>query len=94
MARKLQKIASVKGMVSSPSADKRFDVNECSTSSAAEKGYFFVYISEGKRFMVLLAYLESNIFKELLKIFEEELGMQAMAQSLIFFWVCVKRATS
>ncbi|XP_039128409.1 auxin-responsive protein SAUR36-like [Dioscorea cayenensis subsp. rotundata] len=62
-------------MVSSPKADKHSDFNECSTSSVAEKGHFFVYTSERKRFMVPLAYLTNNIFKELLKISEEEFGL-------------------
>ncbi|KAH7692298.1 Small auxin-up RNA protein [Dioscorea alata] len=68
-------------MISSPRANKRFDFNECSTSSVAEKGHFFVYTSEGKRYMVPLAYLENNIFKELLKISEENLGCPAMVLS-------------
>ncbi|XP_039138165.1 auxin-responsive protein SAUR68-like [Dioscorea cayenensis subsp. rotundata] len=75
MARKLQKVASLKRMISSPRADKHSDFNECSTSSVAEKGHFVVYTSEGKRFMVPLAYLNNNIFKELLKISEEEFGL-------------------
>ncbi|XP_039126798.1 auxin-responsive protein SAUR36-like [Dioscorea cayenensis subsp. rotundata] len=75
MARKLLKVPSLKRMISSPRADKLSDFNECSTSSVAEKGHFFIYTSEGKRFMVPLAYLENNIFKELLKISEEEFGL-------------------
>ncbi|KAH7692296.1 Small auxin-up RNA protein [Dioscorea alata] len=75
MARKLLKVPSLKRMISSPRANKLSDFNECSTSSVAEKGHFFVYTSEGKRFMVPLAYLENNIFKELLKISEEEFGL-------------------
>ncbi|KAM0945347.1 putative small auxin-up RNA [Dioscorea sansibarensis] len=62
-------------MISSPRANKRSDFNECCTSSVAEKGHFFVYTSEGKRYMVPLAYLDNNIFKELLKISEEEFGL-------------------
>ncbi|KAM0945346.1 putative small auxin-up RNA [Dioscorea sansibarensis] len=75
MARKLQKVTSLKRMISSPRADKHSDFNECSTSSVAEKGHFIVYTSEGKRFMVPLAYLNNNIFRELLKISEEEFGL-------------------
>ncbi|KAJ0960303.1 hypothetical protein J5N97_001874 [Dioscorea zingiberensis] len=70
-----QKVSSLKRKISSPRADEHSDFNACSTSSVAEKGHFFVYTSEGKRFMVPLAYLDNNIFKELLKISEEEFGI-------------------
>ncbi|KAJ0964018.1 hypothetical protein J5N97_029140 [Dioscorea zingiberensis] len=70
-----QKVSSLKRKISSPRADEHSDFNACSTSSVAEKGHFFVYTSEGKRFMVPLAYLDNNIFKELLKISEEEFGL-------------------
>ncbi|KAJ0964015.1 hypothetical protein J5N97_029137 [Dioscorea zingiberensis] len=75
MARKWQKVSSLKRKISSPRADECADFSACSTSSIAEKGHFFVYTSEGKRFMVPLAYLDNNIFKELLKISEEEFGL-------------------
>ncbi|KAH7692280.1 Small auxin-up RNA protein [Dioscorea alata] len=75
MARKLMKVPSIKRMISSPRADKLSDFSECSTSCVAEKGHFFVYTSEGKRFMIPLAYLTNNIFKELLRISEEEFGL-------------------
>ncbi|XP_039119454.1 auxin-responsive protein SAUR36-like [Dioscorea cayenensis subsp. rotundata] len=75
MARKLLKVPSLKRMISSPRADKLTDFNECSTSSVAEKGHFFVYTSEGKRFMVPLAYVTNNFFKELWNISEEEFGL-------------------
>ncbi|KAH7692297.1 Small auxin-up RNA protein [Dioscorea alata] len=72
---KLLKVPSLKRMISSPRADKLSDFNECCTSSVADKGHFFVYTSEAKRFMIPLAYLNNNIFKELLKISEEEFGL-------------------
>ncbi|KAJ0963989.1 hypothetical protein J5N97_029111 [Dioscorea zingiberensis] len=75
MARKWQKVSSLKRKISSPRADECADFSACSTSSVAEKGHFFVYTLEGKRFMVPLAYLDNNIFKELLKISEEEFGL-------------------
>ncbi|KAM0945343.1 putative small auxin-up RNA [Dioscorea sansibarensis] len=77
MARKSLKVSSLRRMISSPRADKLSDFNECSTSSVPEKGHFFVYTSEGKRFMVPLAYLTNNIFKELLRMSEEEFGLPA-----------------
>ncbi|KAM0945332.1 putative small auxin-up RNA [Dioscorea sansibarensis] len=75
MARKLLKVPSLKRMISSPRADRLTGFNECSTSCVAEKGHFFVYTTEGERFMVPLAYLDNSIFKELLKISEEEFGL-------------------
>ncbi|KAH7692291.1 Small auxin-up RNA protein [Dioscorea alata] len=75
MTMKLLKVPSLKRMISTPRANKLSDFNECSTSSVAEKGHFFVYTSEGKGFMVPLAYLTNNIFKELLKISKEEFGL-------------------
>ncbi|XP_039127700.1 auxin-responsive protein SAUR36-like [Dioscorea cayenensis subsp. rotundata] len=76
MARKLLKVPSLKRMISSPrSNDVCSDFDACSTSYVAEKGHFNVYTSEGKRFMVPLAYLDNNIFKELLRISEEEFGL-------------------
>ncbi|KAJ0964014.1 hypothetical protein J5N97_029136 [Dioscorea zingiberensis] len=75
MAKKWQKVTSFKRKISSPRADECADFSACSTSSVAEKGHFFVYTSDGKRFMVPLAYLDNNIFKELLKISEEEFGL-------------------
>ncbi|KAH7692285.1 Small auxin-up RNA protein [Dioscorea alata] len=75
MARKLLKVPSLKRMISSPRADTHSDFNACSTASVAEKGHFNVYTSEGKCFMVPLAYLDNSIFKELLRISEEEFGL-------------------
>ncbi|KAJ0964012.1 hypothetical protein J5N97_029134 [Dioscorea zingiberensis] len=75
MARKWQKVASLGRRISSPRADECSDFDACSTSSVPEKGHFFVYSSEGKRFMVPLAYLDNDIFKELLKISVEEFGL-------------------
>ncbi|XP_039126734.1 auxin-responsive protein SAUR36-like [Dioscorea cayenensis subsp. rotundata] len=72
MARKLLKVPSLKKMMASPKADKHSDLDACCTSFVAEKGHFNVYTSEGKRFMVPLAYLHNSIFKELLRISEEE----------------------
>ncbi|KAM0945341.1 putative small auxin-up RNA [Dioscorea sansibarensis] len=78
MARKLLKVPSLKKKIPSPRTnDASSDFNACSTSYVAEKGHFNVYSSEGKRFMVPLAYLDNNIFKELLRISEEEFGLPA-----------------
>ncbi|KAH7663636.1 Small auxin-up RNA protein [Dioscorea alata] len=74
MARKWQKVAAMARKISSPRANDRADFSACSTSSIAEKGHFNVYTLEGKRFMIPLAYLNNVVFKELLKISEEEFG--------------------
>ncbi|KAJ0960619.1 hypothetical protein J5N97_001495 [Dioscorea zingiberensis] len=75
MARKWQKVAALGRRISSPRANECSDFDACSTSSVSEKGHFFVYSLEGKRFMVPLAYLDNDIFKELLKTSEEEFGL-------------------
>ncbi|XP_039126763.1 auxin-responsive protein SAUR68-like [Dioscorea cayenensis subsp. rotundata] len=74
-AMKLMKVPSLKRMISSPRADTQSDFNACSASSVSEKGHFNVYTTEGKRFIVPLAYLYNKIFKELLRISEEEFGL-------------------
>ncbi|KAJ0960310.1 hypothetical protein J5N97_001881 [Dioscorea zingiberensis] len=74
MARKWQKVAAL-GRRISPRADECSDFDSCITSSVPEKGHFFIYSLEGKRFMVPLAYLDNDIFKELLKTSEEEFGL-------------------
>ncbi|XP_039138315.1 auxin-responsive protein SAUR68-like [Dioscorea cayenensis subsp. rotundata] len=75
MARKWQKVAAMARKISSPRVDDCSDFSACSTSSIAEKGHFNVYTLEGKRFMIPLAYLNNVVFKELLKISEEEFGL-------------------
>lgn len=44
-------------------------------SSKAEKGHFVVYTSDSRRFVLPLAYLDNAIFRELLKLAEEEFGL-------------------
>ncbi|XP_031475434.1 auxin-responsive protein SAUR64-like [Nymphaea colorata] len=74
MARKWQKMAA-KGR-------KRISfgvVPKSSTSknavAIAEKGHFIAYASDGKRYTVPLACLQRPIFQELLKMAEEEFGL-------------------
>lgn len=45
------------------------------TSRVARKGHFAVYTREGRRFVVPIAYLKSNIFQELFRMSEEEYGV-------------------
>ncbi|KAJ0966907.1 hypothetical protein J5N97_023824 [Dioscorea zingiberensis] len=69
MAKKWQKVAAAQGRRSSRNSD------DFGVSNIANKGHFFVYTREGKRFMVPLGYLESTVFQEILKISEEEFGL-------------------
>ncbi|GAA0184130.1 hypothetical protein LIER_31426 [Lithospermum erythrorhizon] len=46
-----------------------------STSSIAEKGHFVAYTADGKRYSIPIAYLQSAIFRELFKMYEEEYGI-------------------
>ncbi|KAL6346927.1 hypothetical protein AAG906_003044 [Vitis piasezkii] len=62
MARKWQKVAAL---------------DSCSTSSVADKGHFVVYSSDRRRFVIPLAYLNSEIFRELFQMSEEEFGIQS-----------------
>ncbi|KAF3446871.1 hypothetical protein FNV43_RR12051 [Rhamnella rubrinervis] len=41
----------------------------------AHKGHFVVYSADNKRFVVPLTYLKCNIFRELLRMSEEEFGL-------------------
>ncbi|XP_074314633.1 auxin-responsive protein SAUR64-like [Silene latifolia] len=42
-----------------------------------DEGHFVVYTTDGRRFMIPLAYLETDIFRELLRMAEEEFGIAA-----------------
>ena len=44
-------------------------------SSKAEKGHFVVYTADSRRFVLPLAYLDNAIFREILKLAEEEFGL-------------------
>jgi auxin responsive protein len=47
------------------------------TRSVVKEGHFIVYTIDGRRFMIPLACLKSEIFIELLKIAEEEYGVES-----------------
>ncbi|KAL8158850.1 hypothetical protein V2J09_000387 [Rumex salicifolius] len=49
--------------------------NSLKSSSAAEKGKFVVYTINERRFALSLAYLESQVVRELLRMVEEEFGL-------------------
>lgn len=44
-------------------------------TSSTSKGYFVVYTIDNRRFVVPLEYLNNTIFKELLRMSEEEFGL-------------------
>ncbi|KAL6346931.1 hypothetical protein AAG906_003048 [Vitis piasezkii] len=76
MARKWQKMAAIRRKrISLPRTSREVDAESCSTSSTAEKGHFVVYSADESRFVVPLPYLNSNIFRELFKMSEEEFGL-------------------
>ena len=78
MARKGQKIAAIRKNRISPSRNHQdLDSGHCSASSVADKGHFIVYTADHRRFMIPLVYLNSEIFRELLEMSEEEFGMSS-----------------
>ncbi|KAF9621674.1 hypothetical protein IFM89_030309 [Coptis chinensis] len=75
MAMKWKKIAGIgRKRISVPRPVVDFDA-EKSSKSVASKGHFVVYTYDEKRYMIPLAYLTNNIFRELLQMAEEEFGL-------------------
>ncbi|XP_017970652.1 PREDICTED: auxin-responsive protein SAUR68-like [Theobroma cacao] len=73
LARKWQKMAAIKRRrISFPKQNT--DADPAATSG---KGHFAVYTTDKKRFVVPLKYLNTNLFRELLKMSEEEFGIPA-----------------
>lgn len=74
LARKWQKQASLsRKRLTFPtsSADGAYH----NTSTRVEKGHFVVYSADQRRFVIPLIYLQNKIFRELLRLAEEEYGM-------------------
>ncbi|CAL9087027.1 unnamed protein product [Musa textilis] len=46
-------------------------------TSVARTGHFAAYTRDGRRFLIPIAYLNSSVFKELLRKSEEEFGLPA-----------------
>ncbi|XP_041014446.1 auxin-responsive protein SAUR64-like [Juglans microcarpa x Juglans regia] len=70
MAKKWQRMAANKPKrISCPKSDVGLQ------SSVANKGHFVVYTTDNKRFVVPLEYLSKNVFRELLRMSEEEFGL-------------------
>ncbi|CAN6464257.1 unnamed protein product [Victoria cruziana] len=71
MARKWQKMAARgRKRISFPRS-----ISSKKVAVIAEKGHFVAYASDGKRYEVPLACLHRPIFRELLKMAEEEFGL-------------------
>ncbi|XP_021773018.1 auxin-responsive protein SAUR67-like [Chenopodium quinoa] len=66
MARKWQKLA----------ADSRRRISWQRTK-VANKGHFVIYTTDGRRFMIPLTYLKSEILTELFRMAEEEFGLSS-----------------
>ncbi|KAL6963634.1 hypothetical protein U1Q18_034641 [Sarracenia purpurea var. burkii] len=65
MARKWQKLATIsRKRISFPRTKGHFD-----------EGHFVVYTADQRRFVIPLAYLNTELFRELLKMAEEEYGL-------------------
>ncbi|KAL8139543.1 hypothetical protein V2J09_005564 [Rumex salicifolius] len=72
MARKWQKLAAASRKRISIPMNKN---NLKKAQQVEERGHFVVYTNEGRRFAIPLAYLQSEIFGELLRMAEEEFGL-------------------
>ncbi|RVX12225.1 Auxin-responsive protein SAUR66 [Vitis vinifera] len=78
MARKWQKVAALgRKRILLQRINREVDADSCSTSTVADKGHFVVYTSDRKRFVIPLAYLGSEVFRELFQMSEEEFGIQS-----------------
>ncbi|KAK9289735.1 hypothetical protein L1049_007894 [Liquidambar formosana] len=79
MARKWQKLAAMgRKRISLPQgpipiAGQNADC--CNTSLMVNKGHFVVYTNDQRRFVLPLAYLDNDIFKELFQMAEDEFGL-------------------
>ena len=51
------------------------DIDENFNTSTVDKGHFVVYTADERRFVIPLVYLNNDIFRELLRMAEEEYGL-------------------
>ncbi|EXB95376.1 hypothetical protein L484_014349 [Morus notabilis] len=81
MARTWQRLVAISGKritlprPSNQEADASGGGGGGTSTSTAEKGCFVVYTTDSRRFALPLAYLKSGIFREILKLAEEEFGL-------------------
>lgn len=76
MARKWQNLSTIKRkvIVQAKANGDHGDTESCS-SLLADKGHFVVYSADQRRFMIPLLCLNSEMFRELLELSEEEFGL-------------------
>ncbi|XP_058191421.1 auxin-responsive protein SAUR68-like [Rhododendron vialii] len=77
MARKWQKAAAIKRKRISLQLDHGdvYASANTSSSSVVDKGHFVVYKADQRRFVFPIMYLNTEIFRELLRLSEEEFGL-------------------
>ncbi|XP_043709147.1 auxin-responsive protein SAUR36-like [Telopea speciosissima] len=75
MARRWKKFAVAAGHWRISEGRSTKGSQRCKSQVVADKGHFIVYTADKKRFMIPLAYLTTNIFRELLRMSEEEFGL-------------------
>ena len=76
LAKKWQKLAAIRRKrITTPQAATCHDTDDCSTSSAVEKGHFVVYSMDQKRFSLPLNYLNKDTVRELFNLAEDEYGL-------------------
>ncbi|GFY94523.1 SAUR-like auxin-responsive protein family [Actinidia rufa] len=77
MARKWQKVAAIRRKrISLPRSNGYINTDtNSSSSSVADKGHFVVYTADQRRFVFPIVYLNNDIFRDLLKLSEEEFGL-------------------
>ncbi|GAA0142713.1 hypothetical protein LIER_03548 [Lithospermum erythrorhizon] len=76
MARNWHRIDTIKTKVSLPQNNEDSSTSgRSSLPTVVEKGHFVAYTSDGRRYSIPIAFLQSSIFRELLKMSEEEYGI-------------------
>ncbi|KAI8542743.1 hypothetical protein RHMOL_Rhmol08G0163100 [Rhododendron molle] len=77
MARKWQKAVAIKRKRISYERDHGDVYSSASTSSSSvvDKGHFVVYTADQRRFVFPILYLNTEIFRDLLRLSEEEFGL-------------------
>ncbi|XP_077246299.1 auxin-responsive protein SAUR64-like [Tasmannia lanceolata] len=75
MARKWRKVAAIGRRRITFQRTTGATYSDWCSRAVAEKGHFVVYTTDGRRFVVPLAYLNNPIFTELFKMSEDEFGL-------------------
>ena len=75
MARKWQKVATLGRRRIMSTRTNVGDNKDEYSPSIARRGHIFVYSTDGKRFMIPIAYVTNSLFRELFRMSEEEFGL-------------------